>query len=347
MALRNKKNANRLVFELLDRHSFSNDMSMQENIGGRWIKSSEGLDHDRLVRAELKASISISPSIKLGRFDIDDCALFCSIGLKPTTEITDLAEEEVYGGMLTVVISELSPTPTASTIEVQNLTQTGLNTAGYTGHDAHEISPLFPEIKVFSGVDISPEENFRVFFLLCLADISRPGSWIDEDLKYNLELIAELSPIAIPYRILCRALFDTDPSSVFLALYRSLEALYAYSHATKLISELSIKHSWGHVAQTLEETLSWRPREEPSLGALLRHAVSQDLFMMLDALGEKIPQNTDLISYSARKMYNLRNALVHYRAFHQSFDPDKVDWNRLCQATALMVLHIYESIVKT
>ncbi|WP_157163718.1 hypothetical protein [Pseudomonas syringae] len=345
MTSRNKVEANRQVFALLDRYSFSIKGSTTDDVGGRWIKSSAGSDRDRLVKAEVTASLSISPSLKIARFDIDGLALFCSSGLKFATAIPGLIEEEIGGGMLTAFLSELSPSPIASVLEVKNITETGSSTAGYTGHEVYEISPLFPEFSVLSGADISPEENFRVFFLMCLADTARSSSWMDGQLKTILQLIAELSPVAIPYRLLCRALFDTDPAAVFLALYRSLEALYAYSHATELISKLNIAHDWGHVAQALEETLAWRPREEPSLGMLLRYAVKKDLLLLIDSLGEEMPTSSDLVNFATKKMYNLRNSLVHYRAFHQSFDPDKINWNRLCEASALMVLHVYDSVV--
>lgn len=345
MGSRNKIEANTRVFSSLDSYCFSAGENRSGNVGGRWIISAPGHDRDRLVRAELTESLSIGPALKMARFDIDGIALFCSVGLKLSTSIGGLTEEEVDGGMLTVLLSELSPSPSASVLEVANIVQTGASTSGYLGHEAYEISPLFPEISVLSGVDISADENFRIFFLMCLADATKTGGWMDENLKHNLQLIAELSPVAIPYRILCRALFDADPAAVFLALYRCLEALYAYSHATELISKLGINHSWGHVAQILEETLAWRPREEPSLGVLLRYAVGHDLLILLDALGEKLPPNSDLVSYATKKMYNLRNSLVHYRSFHQSFNPDVINWNRLCEASALMVLHVYSSIV--
>ncbi len=345
MVTRTKIDANKNVFAGLDRFCLANGEVLTSTGGARWIVSEKGSDVHRLVNAGLTSSLSMGPSLKVARFDVDDVSLFCSLGLEFSDEIPGLFEEAVGGGMLTAVLSELTPTPTVSALEVRNIIETDSLTLGYKGHEAYEIAPLFPSVKVFSGSDISQEETSRIFFLICLADGVRSGTWMDKGLKSNLQLIAELSPIAIPYRILCRSLFDTDPSAVFLALYRCLEALYAYSHTTDLILKLKMNHEWDHVARILEETLSWRPREEPSLGALLQRAVSVDLRAMIDALGETFPPGADLVSFATKKMYNLRNSLVHYRAFHHSFDPESVDWNRLCEATALTVLHIYSSIV--
>ncbi|MGY2340706.1 hypothetical protein ACW9HW_15920 [Pseudomonas sp. SDO5532_S415] len=345
MASRNKIDANKTIFAGLDEYCSANGEQLLNAGEGRWIVSAKGTDQRRLVKADLTATISLGSSLKLARFDVDGVSLFCTVGLELPDDIAGLLDEGVGGGMMTAVLSELRPTPKATPLEVRNTIETGINTAGYMGHEVLEISQLYPTLRVFSGEDISEEETPRVFFLICLADRIRAGVWMDKQLRANLELIADLSPVAIPYRILCRSLFDTDPSAVFLALYRCLEALYAYSHTSELMGKLGMTLEWNHVAQVLEETLAWRPREEPSLGLLLQQAVSEDLRTMLSALGATLPANADLVNYTTKQMYQLRNSLVHYRSFHQSFDPDKVDWNRLCEATALMVLHIYSSIV--
>lgn len=344
MASRNKIDANKKIFSDLDVYCSINGEQPLNAGEGRWIVSAKGKDQRRLVKADLKSTLSFGASLKLARFDIDGISLFCTVGLELPDEIAALNEEGVGGGMMTAVLSELSPMPKATPLEVRNVIETGITTAGYAGHEVFEISQLYPTLKVFSGIDISGDETPRVFFLICLADRTRAGVWMDQRLRANLELIADLSPVAIPYRILCRSLFDTDPSAVFLALYRCLEALYAYSHTSELMGKLDMDREWSQVAQILEETLAWRPREEPSLALLLNKAVKEDLKTMLSALGTTLPANADLVNYTTKQMYQLRNSLVHYRSFHQSFNPDAVDWNRLCEATALTVLHIYSSI---
>jgi len=345
MASRNKIESNNKIFSDLDKYCALNGELLQNSNEARWIISEKGKDQRRLVKAVLMSSISLGASLKVARFNLDNSSLFCTIGLELPSDVAGLWGEDIGGGMLTAILSEFLPTPKASAVEVKNIIGIGKSTAGYIGHDASQILQLYPVVRVFSGFDLSEAETARIYFLICLADRFRAGVWMDSSLRANLELIAELSPIAIPYRILCRSLFDTDPGAVFLALYRCLEALYAYSHTSELMRKLDVSLEWNHVARILEETLAWRPREEPSLGVLLQHAVSEDLRTMLSALNDKLPEKADLVNYTAKKMYQLRNSLVHYRAFHQSFDHEIIDWNRLCEATALMVLHIYSSIV--
>jgi hypothetical protein len=131
---------------------------------------------------------------------------------------------------------------------------------------------------------------------------------------------------------------------MFLALYRCIESLYAYSSAQKIISDLNLTHNWGEVAVALEDHLGWHPREESSLGELLINAARGDLEDIFRSTGEKVPEIGDLASATGRRIYQLRNNLVHFRPLHQQFDPQLVDWNRLCETMATLVWHIYTEV---
>jgi hypothetical protein len=90
--------------------------------------------------------------------------------------------------------------------------------------------------------------------------------------------------------------------------------------------------------------LGWYPREEPSLEALLKHAVIDDLQSVASSLDDEIPSDARPAAYVAKRIYQLRNALVHYRPFQQKFSFKGTNWNRLCEAMALLVLHIYGEV---
>jgi hypothetical protein len=98
------------------------------------------------------------------------------------------------------------------------------------------------------------------------------------------------------------------------------------------------------MALTLEETLGWHPREESSLEALLGHAVTDDLRSIASSLDDEVPSDARPAAYVAKRIYQLRNALVHYRPYQQKFSFKGTDWNRLCEAMALLVLHIYGEV---
>lgn len=347
MSARNMIEAHTRVFASLDTFCLERNDPVKNAGTARWTTVSGKEDKERLLFAELKSSLSFADSLKIGRFDLAETSFFCTVGLELPEEIDFLQEEDFGGGMLTAILSELAPPPVRSTSEIRDVVEfeDKASTPGYKGHASTSIAKLFPVIRCFSVKNLAEEEIQRVFFLLCLSTASRETPWMNSQLRETLTLIAELSPVAIPYRTLCRSIFDTDPSAMFMALYRCLEALYAYSHTTKLMGRLGIQEPWSDVAQVLEETLSWRPREEQSLGTLLRYAVLNDLRAILTAMGENVSDEEDIVNRATKRIYNLRNSLVHYRPFHQSFQPEKVDWNGLCEATALLILHVYDSTV--
>jgi len=343
MPERNMKAANTVVFSSLDEYCSSRAEALSNAGQPRWI-STTSPGRQFLRNATLVAQLSFSASVKVARFDLSNRAFFVTSGLD-TPELPDVLElEDLDGGMLTAFLSELKPVPAALPAEIRNVVEVADKTSdpGYQGHDPLLISRLYPNIQVFSAEDLLEDRSFTMFFLICLRDRRRIDQWIDQQLADILNVVAELSPASIPYETLCRSVLEMDPSALFLALYRCLEALYAHTQTQRLMTALGISKPWTEMAETLEGTLGWYPREEPSLEALLGHALLEDLQAVVSALNDTIPDNArSAPSYVARKIYQLRNALVHYRPFHHSFPFNEVNWNRLCEAMALLVLHIY------
>lgn len=298
------------------------------------------------MQAALVDELSFSASVKVARFDLLSRAFFVTSGLDVPEVPVDLELEDLDGGLLTAFLFELAPTPAVPAAQIRNIVEVDDKTSdpGYDGHSPASIASLYPKIQVFSVADLLIEETFKTFFVICLSDRRRIDQWIDEQLAKTLNMITDLSPASIPYEVLCRSVLDMDPSALFLALYRCLEALYAHTQTQELMTVVGISKPWAEMAQTLEATLGWYPREEPSLEALLSHAVPEDLQAAVLALGDKIPVNARGEAYVAKRIYQLRNALVHYRPFHQKFSLKQIDWNRLCEAMALLVFHIYGEI---
>jgi hypothetical protein len=345
MPSRNMIDANTAVFGSLDQFCRSRGEPLSNAGKPRWIRT----DHTGrafLRYATIAERLSFSASVKIARFDLYSRAFFVTIGLDLPAPPDIFQAEHLDGGRLTAVLSELKSMPAALPSQIRDVVEVddGESNEAYDGHDHQLLSTLYPKIQIFSIQGLPTEESFRVFFLICLADRRRIEQWIDERLATLLKLIAELSPAYIPYEILCRSILDMDPAALFLALYRCLEALYAHNQTTKLMTSLEISKPWTEMAELLEEALAWYPREEPSLEALLEHAVPEDLQAAAAALKDAIPAEARGHSYMAKRIYSLRNALVHYRPFHRKFSFKEIDWNRLCEAMALLVFHIYGEI---
>jgi hypothetical protein len=297
------------------------------------------------MNATLVAELSLSASVKLARFDFSNRAFFVTSGLDLPEVPDPLRAEDLDGGLLTAFLSEVRPSPAVGTAQIRDVVEYADNTStlGYNGHDPLLVSDLFPKMHVFSVQDLLIDESFKVFFLICLSG-RRPEQWIDEHLAQVLNSVLQLSAASIPYETLCRSILDMDPGALFLALYRCLEALYALTLTQQLMAAVQISKPWAEMAQTLEETLGWYPREEPSLEALLERAAPEHLQAVMAASGETIPDNARSAQCVARRVYKLRNALVHYRPFHRKFSFKGVDWNRLCEAMVLLVFHVYDQV---
>ena len=342
MHSRKKIAANTAVFKLLDGYCSSRDEPLANAGTPRWISTSKG-GKDFLIRATLTEQLSFSTSVKVARYDLSNRAYFICCGMDIPEPPSCVAPEELDGGILTTFLAELAPRPTAPPSAVRNIVEFAdeSSTDGYDGHDHVSICSLFPGIRVFSSSDLLAGETFKVFFLICLADRRRIDQWIDEQLAEALAAITELSPASIPYSVLCRAILDMDPAALFLALYRCLEALYAHAQAQALMTRVGLEKDWVEMAETLESTLGWYPREEPSLETLLATTLSEDLRGVAAAFKEPVPPDAKESSFVAKKIYGLRNALVHYRPYHRKVSTAQVDWNRLCEAMTRLVRHVH------
>jgi hypothetical protein len=346
MSSRNMIAANTSVFASLDEYCSRREEPIANAGSPRWI-STTAHSRELLIGAKRTAELSFSSSVKIARYDYRNRAYFITSGLDSPETPTALTPEDVDSGLLTAFLADLTPTPCVSPTAIRNIVEVAdKTTPGYDGHDLDSMQSLFPRIQVFSVDDLVDDESFKTFFLICLADRRRIDQWIDQQLVKTLYVVTDLNPSAIPYAILCRSTLDMDPSNLFLGLYRCLEALYAHTQAKDLMAVLGLSKPWTEMAETLEATLGWYPREEPSLEALLSHAVSDDLHAVMASLGGNIPEGARLEAYVAKRIYQLRNALVHYRPFIQRYSPAALDWNRLCEAMALLVVHIYGVVWK-
>lgn len=338
--------ANQVIFGGLDAYCDAAGDPIQNAGSPRWI-ATDPIDRKILKEAILSERLNFGPSRAIVRLDLNATCYFCLIGFERVVSHSGFSEVDIGGSLLTAFLSELRPRPRASSTEIREFIE-AIDKNGdpaYAGHEPLAIARLFPPIKFYSSVDVSDDDTSRLFFLFCLEESRNAGLWIDDDFAATLKAICDLELISIPYRTLCRSIFDADPSAMFLALYRCMEALYAYSSARKIIQALELSSRWDEVAVALEEQLEWHPREETSLAALLGRANQKDLEKVFLALGEALPTgNVDIAASASRRIYRLRNSLVHFRPMHHKIDHSLTDWNRLCECMATMVWDIYSGI---
>lgn len=341
---RNMIAANKAIFQKFDQYCAARNDPVGNAGLPRWIATTEA-DRQILINSTLSDHISFTLTRLIARVDHALDSYFCIIGFEYTEATAGLMEADTNAGLLTTLLAELGISPNASTAEIRDIVE-GFDKesdASYDGHDPVAVSSLYPPIRVFFGNNIAADETWRLFFQLCIDECRLGESWIDVDFATALQRICELEHLDIPYETLCRSIFDSDRGSMFLALYRCLELLFAYSGTQQIIDAHSLSINWQELATAMEHQLGWYPREEISLEKLLQNAADDDLKAVLNALGENIPEHPEasLHSLAASRIYKMRNALVHYRPAQRRIYFDDVNWNQLCEAIAVVVTHIY------
>ena len=340
--------ANAAIFKALDDHCAARGQLIANAAEARWINSEPKHKHF-MATAVIKDTVDFNVRRKLVRIDLVTKTFFCLIGFEHEETLPGAVEHEVNAAFLTVILAELMLRPAASIARIRDVVEAAdlRSDPAYQGHDVELIASLFPNIRILEIPKFVSSSTWNIFFKICIHECDLCGhSWIEGRFATTLRVICELDADKIPYKVLCRSVFDGDPSSFYLALYRCLEALYAYASAQTLVDALGIAKDWSDVAIVLEEKLGWHPREEGSLASLLSKAASPDLKLALHAFGESQNcEGSELVNRAAKKIYWLRNAIVHFRPSQHAVKLENFDWSVLCTALAGIVIHIYDAVL--
>ena len=250
-------------------------------------------------------------------------------------------EVAVSPGAFVAVITSTTTQPQVSAGSVKNAVDVAsMDDADYEGHDYETMQTLFPPIRMlrsFGDTDAASIE--RTFLALCIDECAINGSWVSSYFAEELKVMCELDVPFMPYAALCRSVFDLDPRTMYMALYRCIEATYAFEQCRVLVEKLDLQISWTRLAQTLQDDLKWRPRERSSLDVILRYAAQQDLTDLCTACGQE--PGGDAAQSAGGVIYELRNRIVHFGADRKSVGVDEYDWNQVCALLVRIVFHVF------
>jgi hypothetical protein len=337
---RDMRLANQRVFRLLEEYCSRREDPVLGAGKVRWI-SSTPQDKQYLKGLTVAATVSFGSRRSLAHLVIDEQHFIALTDFEFPAEIREAHPVEPVGGLIVALLSEVLPTPTSSPSEVRNVVEVGSKEEPeYAGHDVDSVARLFPTIQVLECVQpLAPEALWRLFLVICTDECRLGGSWIDDALARSLVTLATLEVPALPYAAICRSIFDADPRSLFMALYRCIEATYAYDSSNRIITALGLQTSWPEMAAALDAEIGWHPQEAAALNAMLEHALEQDLEELcycLKAIGGREPHVR-----AGRALYALRNRVVHYRAGTVGESGEDIDWNRLCEALIGIVVDVF------
>jgi hypothetical protein len=313
---------------------------------GRWIAGTQA--DTRFFRdATCAQFFLVSPRRVLVRMDHESRTYLATVGLGAGAAPNGFVEDDLSAGQFSVILAETAVAPTANSLTISNAIG-GANKSheGYDGHPLDIIKPLFADSRVYVSDALDQGETWRTFYEVCVEAAFASETWIERDLADHLIHLTRLSSVGLPFQTLCRSVFDTDPASLFLALYRCLEALYAFQSAKKLMNALGVQMQWALVARVVEAELGWRPKEEDSLQTLIAMAEEPDVEAVFENLGVSPPveANASLRDAAAKRIYKLRNVLVHYRPIHHAEEHSSVSWNDLCCTLCRIIGSVYATV---
>lgn len=297
---------------------------------------------DFFIKSQLKDKIIVSPTCRFSLSEYNGESIVLTYGVNGGGSLPYLIEQEVGPGELTCLVLDHKLFPSVDAAVVSDFIGAGeIGLSGYCGHQLEDALALFKSIKRFSILPTLTLDFQQICFEIAIDAAFESGHWMSNSLLNDLKALSDLG-LELPYRNLVRSLSDSDPSSLFLSLYRCLEATYAYKICHKLVADLALTKSWIEMYKIMDVQAKWRPKELESLEYILSKGSEIDHHSVSVAIKLSKSGNP---KKSAELIYELRNALVHFKPY-QSIDEiyENVDWNELCRAMTGYICDIYHEI---
>jgi hypothetical protein len=305
-------------------------------------KDVEG-DQDRrdLTRGTLETTVRFGGDRFLAHVRVDADDYIGLIGFDHEPDVSSLSLADVTPGLAILLLSEMSPRPRATPSEIRNVVEVGsMDDSDYQGHTMASVGSLFPRLQLLaSDQPIDEESAQRLFLMISVEECAQGASWIEDALAGELVSLTDLDVPALPYGAIVESMFDADPRSLYMALYRCIEATYAFETSRRLVDDLKLSVTWVEMAEALADVAGWRPQEASSLNIVLGNALEQDLLEVCQCLHVSV--GNDVAASAGKAIYSLRNRIVHYRPGTERVEVESVPWNTLCHLLVRIVFHVF------
>jgi hypothetical protein len=307
------------------------------------VRKDEEGDQDRrdLTRGTIEATVRFGGERSLAHVRVDADDYIGLIGFDHEPVVSSLSLIDVTPGLMILLLSEMSPRPRATPAEIRNVVEVGsMDDGDYAGHTVASVGSLFPRLQLLtSDQPIDQDSAQRLFLMISAVECAHGASWIEDALAEELVSLTALDVPALPYAAIGESMFDADPRSLYMALYRCIEATYAYDTSRRLVDELKLSVPWVEMAEALANVAGWRPQEASSLNIVLGDALEQDLREVCQCLN--VSGGKDLAVSAGKAIYSVRNRIVHYRPGTERVQLESAAWNKLCHLLVRIVFHVF------
>lgn len=348
---RNRMAMSNTIFGRLIAYADTLGVPIKDPTEKRFIVRQSLEDADLMARAKV-TSYEVTKNIRLFRLVHKDSIYFCVFGLSQIDDLpTGLNRHPITPGILQscIVEGDIQPSRSISGYDVKDAIEAfPINEEGkYLGHELESIARLFPAAFVYtaSGAEDYHSSDLRVISsLLARSYEDGPLSLGDQNIIGLIGIMEGGSP-HIPYENILQGMLSIYWGNLFLELYRCIEQLYAAPRIIKLCEHWPSTVSIHDLAEKLEKTLGWRPKEDDALARLLSECDPSTIESACSAFEVVDLDDEDMKSTPAERLaksiYRLRNSLVHFRPATKMTKKKDAEWRVITDAMIGLVDELY------
>ncbi|MCH8620754.1 hypothetical protein [Undibacterium sp. TS12] len=347
------------IFQLLFERAANENVIIQNADKSRYITKISDEDSELLSDAKLSALL-LGRKSRIVQIEHREETYFCLFDFpEPDVPPEGIEATPLTPALFTCAVLEAKVLSNATGSEIKNAIESDfIDNAGYAGHKLDVITPLFPTVLAYKGSVYYEYQH----------DLQRiTGSFIArtlDNLQIELERTTieslidffEAGPRHIPYANIVRGMMTLTWEGLFLDTYRCIEQIYSCTKVAALKNDWASNKPLRQLAELLETHLSWRPKEEDALIAILekcdKASIKEACILLRIPTEETVhvdgqetvrPRTDEKLAKSvAGNIYSIRNNLVHYRPIHEMVKKNDSEWNCIIRLMLKLVREAYE-----
>jgi hypothetical protein len=344
---RNKIEMSTRIFDQIIEAAQRADPNFRVARNSRWIKKKDDADLGLMTNAKI-VQLSLGGDTFAASLR-HSSNLFFGISMfpEPTEDCTNFNRIDPTPGLFASFVCATNLRSVATSAQARNILEDQYQGFGsYGGHELDLVASLFPRIQFY---EVSLHENnpyLQKLESMAGAFVARsyPGTplALSTETLRRIAMLFESGVEDIPYDLVLQGFLSSRFENFFLELYRCIEQLYAFPLLTKLKTTLNHSSPIATLAQHLEEVISWRPAENQALAGLLAEVEDATRKIIISAFcpkGATIPESTAV--NCAKRIYALRNSLVHFRPGLKPSEFDVESWNKIISVMIDIIEEVY------
>lgn len=350
MASRNRVEMSAALFERLFAAASQRGSEIANAKEKRYLRRLNDEDAELMAAGDAQ-TLFISRQVRLVRITFKSKLLFCVFGLVVPEQLPiglepiDLTPAIFSIGVLQ---ARIQPKSSVSVSDIRDAVEADfIGSPEYQGHELDAIAQLFPPPTVYRAVRQEPylQSDHRVLGSLFARSYADGPIQISNPTMEKLWLTFEAGSKFIPYHNLLQGLMAISWGQLFLETYRCLEQLFAEPRVAALRGQWQSKLSLRELAAMIERHLAWRPKEDDALSKIIGCCDIACVSVLCNAFGlnEPLEGVTLGAEKASRKVYDLRNNVVHYRPIHETIQKTDAEWDFIVSALIDVVNQVYES----